>query len=204
LKKTKLIFATGNKGKLKEVQKIFADTEFEIVSLYDLGDVPEIEENGITYAENALIKAKVIFGIHKMPVIADDSGLSVEQLNGEPGVYSARYAGENCTYDDNNKKLIKELEKFDKPHLAKFICSAVFYDGKNIITSLGEFHGEIISEFKGEHGFGYDPIFVPKNSKRTLAEYSSQEKNKVSHRAIAFEKLKAKLLQFNLDKKYFF
>lgn len=198
MKKTKLIFATGNKGKLKEVQKIFADTEFEIVSLYDLGDVPEIEENGITYAENALIKAKAIFEIHKLPVIADDSGLSVEQLNGEPGVFSARYAGENCTYDDNNKKLIKELEKFEQPHFAKFVCSAVFFNGKEIISTFGEFNGEIISEFKGEHGFGYDPIFVPQNSNRTLAEFTSEEKNKVSHRAIAFEKLKEKLLQTNI------
>lgn len=198
MKKTKLIFATGNKGKLKEVQKIFADTEFEIVSLYDLGDVPEIEENGITYAENALIKAKAIFEIHKLPVIADDSGLSVEQLNGEPGVFSARYAGENCTYDDNNRKLIKELEKFEKPHFARFVCSAVFFNGKEIISTFGEFNGEIISEFKGEHGFGYDPIFVPQNSNRTLAEFTSEEKNKVSHRAIAFEKLKEKLLQTNI------
>lgn len=198
MKKTKLIFATGNKGKLKEVQKIFADTEFEIVSLYDLGDVPEIEENGITYAENALIKAKAIFEIHKLPVIADDSGLSVEQLNGEPGVFSARYAGENCTYDDNNKKLIKELEKFEQPHFAKFVCSAVFFNGKEVISTFGEFNGEIISEFKGEHGFGYDPIFVPQNSNRTLAEFTSEEKNKVSHRAIAFEKLKEKLLQTNI------
>lgn len=198
MKKTKLIFATGNKGKLKEVQKIFADTEFEIVSLYDLGDVPEIEENGITYAENALIKAKAIFEIHKLPVIADDSGLSVEQLNGEPGVFSARYAGENCTYDDNNKKLIKELEKFEQPHFAKFVCSAVFFNGKEVISTFGEFNGEIISEIKGEHGFGYDPIFVPQNSNRTLAEFTSEEKNKVSHRAIAFEKLKEKLLQTNI------
>lgn len=198
MKKTKLIFATGNKGKLKEVQKIFADTEFEIVSLYDLGYVPEIEENGITYAENALIKAKAIFEIHKLPVIADDSGLSVEQLNGEPGVFSARYAGENCTYDDNNKKLIKELEKFEQPHFAKFVCSAVFFNGKEVISAFGEFNGEIISEFKGEHGFGYDPIFVPQNSNRTLAEFTSEEKNEVSHRAIAFEKLKEKLLQTNI------
>lgn len=186
----KLIFATGNKGKLKEVKKIFSNTDYEIVSLYDLGEVPEIIEDGDTYEANALIKAKAIYTIHKVPVIADDSGLSVEQLNGEPGVYSARYAGENCTYDDNNQKLIRELVKFEEPHKAKFVCSAVFYDGENIETAFGELHGEIVSEFKGTHGFGYDPIFIPKDSNRTLAEFSSEEKNNISHRAIAFNTLK--------------
>jgi len=186
----KLIFATGNKGKLKEVKKIFNSTDYEIISLYDLGDVPEIIEDGDTYEANALIKAKAIYDIHKLPVIADDSGLSVEQLNGEPGVYSARYAGENCTFDDNNQKLVKELAKFDKPHNAKFVCSAVHYDGANITRAFGELHGQIVSEFRGDHGFGYDPIFVPDCSNRTLAEYSSEEKNKISHRAIAFNALK--------------
>ncbi len=186
----KLIFASGNKGKLKEVKKIFEKTEYEIVSLYDLGEVPEIIEDGDTYEANAIIKAKEIYEIHKLPVIADDSGLSVEQLNGEPGVYSARYAGKNSTYDDNNKKLIKELEKFDEPHFAKFVCSAVFYDGENIKSTFGELQGIIISDFKGTHGFGYDPIFIPKDSNRTLAEFSSEEKNKISHRAIAFNALK--------------
>ncbi len=186
----KLIFATGNKGKLKEVKNIFEKTEYEIVSLYDLGEIPEIIEDGDTYEANAIIKAKAIYKIHKLPVIADDSGLSVEQLNGEPGVYSARYAGENSTYDDNNKKLIKELKKFDEPHFAKFVCSAAFYDGENIKSTFGELHGKIISEFKGTHGFGYDPIFIPKDSNRTLAEFSSEEKNKISHRAIAFNTLK--------------
>ncbi|MDA3860248.1 MAG: RdgB/HAM1 family non-canonical purine NTP pyrophosphatase [Melioribacteraceae bacterium] len=190
----KLIFATGNKGKLKEVKKIFENTDYKIISLYDLGDVPEIIEDGNTYEANSLIKAKAIYNIHKLPVIADDSGLSVEQLNGVPGVYSARYAGENCTYDDNNQKLIKELAKFDEPHNAKFVCSAVFFDGENIKKAFGELHGEIISEFKGTHGFGYDPVFVPKDSDRTLAEFSSEEKNKISHRAIAFNTLK-KLLE---------
>ena len=186
----KLIFATGNKGKLKEVKKIFSNTEYEIISLYDLGDVPEIIEDGDTYEANALIKAKAIYDIHKMPVIADDSGLSVEQLNGEPGVYSARYAGENCTYDDNNNKILEVLKPYPSPHKAKFVCSAVFYDGKNITRAFGELHGQIVSEFKGEHGFGYDPIFVPDGSSRTLAQYSSEEKNKISHRAIAFNGLK--------------
>lgn len=186
----KLIFATGNKGKIKEVRQIFQNTDYEIISLYDLGDVPEIIEDGITYEENSLIKAKAIYGLYKLPVIADDSGLSVEQLNGAPGVISARYAGENCTYEDNNKKLLKELEKFQQPHSAKFVCSAVYFDGTKHISCIGELKGNIIDEYKGTNGFGYDPIFVPLGSQKTLAEHSSYEKNKISHRAIAFNLLK--------------
>ncbi len=187
---TELIFATGNKGKLAEVQKIFDNTDFKIISLYELGDVPEIEETGTTFVENALIKAEAIFSLYGKPVIADDSGLAVEQLNGEPGVYSARYAGENCTYDDNNKKLIKVLEEYDLPHKAKFICSAIYYDGKNKITAVGELPGKIISEYRGTNGFGYDPIFLPNGFDRTLAELTTEEKNMISHRAKAFNKLK--------------
>jgi len=190
---TELIFATGNKGKLAEVQKIFENTNFKIISLYDLGDVPEIEETGSTFAENALIKAEAIFNIHKMPVIADDSGLAVEQLNGDPGIYSARYAGENCTYDDNNKKLIKVLREYDTPHKAKFVCSAIYFDGANKITAVGELPGEIISEYRGTNGFGYDPIFLPDGFDKTLAELTTEEKNKISHRAKAFNKLRTQI-----------
>lgn len=190
---TELIFATGNKGKLAEVQKIFENTNFKIISLYDLADVPDIEETGSTFAENALIKAEAIFNIHKMPVIADDSGLAVEQLNGEPGIYSARYAGENCTYDDNNKKLIKVLREYDTPHKAKFVCSAIYFDGANIITAVGELPGEIISEYRGTNGFGYDPIFLPDDFDKTLAELTLEEKNSISHRAKAFNKLRTQI-----------
>jgi XTP/dITP diphosphohydrolase len=210
----KLIFATGNKGKLKEVKKIFENTDYKIISLYDLGDVPEIIEDGNTYEANSLIKAKAIYNIHKLPVIADDSGLSVEQLNGEPGVYSVRYAGENCTYDDNNQKLIKELAKFDEPHNAKFVCSAVFFDGENIkkafsmnipmvmgTTGWYEHIPKLKNEcLKKNQAFLYATNFsigvnmFPKDSDRTLAEFSSEEKNKISHRAIAFNTLK-KLLE---------
>lgn len=191
---TELIFATGNKGKLAEVEKIFENSHFKIISLYDLGDVPEIEETGSTFEENALIKAEAIYNLHKMPVVADDSGLSVEQLNGEPGVYSARYAGANCTYDDNNRKLTESLLQYSTPHKAKFVCCAIFYDGKNKITAVGELHGEMISEFRGSNGFGYDPIFLPDGYERTLAELTIKEKNLISHRAKAFNKLK-ELLQ---------
>lgn len=189
----KLIFASGNKGKVNEVKKIFADSDFEILSLFDLGDVPEIDETEDTFEGNALLKAKTIYDIHKIPTIADDSGLSVEQLDGAPGVISARYAGENCTFADNNHKLIKELKSYPEPHKAKFVSCAVYYDGTSHTTVFGEFTGRIIDEFRGTNGFGYDPIFIPDGFDKTLAEMTLDEKNKISHRAQSFNKLKQEL-----------
>ncbi|MFA8342227.1 MAG: RdgB/HAM1 family non-canonical purine NTP pyrophosphatase [Rhodothermaceae bacterium] len=189
----KVIFATGNNGKAIEVKKLFENTEYEIVSLKDIGDNTEIIEDADTFEGNALIKAKVIYEKYKTPVIADDSGLMVEQLNNEPGVFSARYAGENCTYDDNNNKLLSELKNFPEPHPAKFVCAAVYYDGNTTHSLFGEFKGEIVMEKRGEKGFGYDPVFKPEGYEVTLAEMDLEEKNKISHRAIAFEKLKEKM-----------
>jgi len=186
----KIIFATGNNGKVIEVKKLFENTNYEIISLKDIGDNTEIVEDTDTFEGNALIKAKTVYKEYKIPVIADDSGLMVKQLNGDPGVFSARYAGENCTYEDNNNKLLAELKNLPEPHLAKFVCAAVYYDGKNTHSVFGEFNGEIIKEKKGDKGFGYDPVFRPQGFDLTLAEMDVEEKNKISHRAIAFEKLK--------------
>lgn len=186
----KLIFASGNKGKVKEVKSIFSNSNFEIISLEELEDVPEIIEDGDTFEANARIKAKVIFDKFNKPTIADDSGLAVEQLNGDPGVYSARYAGEGCTYDDNNRKLLKELSGFPEPHKAKFICCAVYYDGNKYLSAMGEVNGTIIKDLRGDHGFGYDPVFLPDGYNKTLAELLLDEKNKLSHRSKAFNKLK--------------
>jgi XTP/dITP diphosphohydrolase len=188
-----LIFATNNNGKLKEVKNIFHDTKFNILSLADIGFKEDIEETATTFEGNAFIKADTIFEKYSIPVIADDSGLIVEQLNGEPGVYSARYAGNNVTYTDNNNKILKNLEYFPQPHLAKFLCCAVFVNGKKRFSVIGELPGQIINEFKGEHGFGYDPIFIPKGFEVTLAEMKLELKNKISHRAIAFQKLREEL-----------
>lgn len=190
----KIIFATQNKGKAKEVKAIFAKTKFEIISLYDIGNKIDVEETGTTFQENAFLKAKTIYNIYKEPVIADDSGLAVEQIEGRPGVYSARYAGEKCTYEDNNLKLIAELYNLPEPHNAKFISYAVFYDGKNEIEAVGELPGQIINEQRGTNGFGYDPIFIPEGYNQTVAEIEFEEKNKISHRANAFNSLKEKLL----------
>jgi len=192
----KIVLATGNKGKLYEIRNIFCNTNFEIISLSDLGFTDDIKETENTFEGNAFIKADVIFKKFNIPVIADDSGLLVEQLNDEPGVYSARYAGENATYDDNNKKLLTELEGLPNPHLAKFVCCAVFVNGRNRLSVMSELRGEIVKIFTGANGFGYDPIFKPKNYSITLAEMSLEEKNRISHRAKAFNKLKEEIIKF--------
>ncbi|NOX19073.1 MAG: RdgB/HAM1 family non-canonical purine NTP pyrophosphatase [Chlorobi bacterium] len=189
----KIIFASGNKGKIVEVRKLLSDLGIEIIALPDLEDAPEIIEDADTFEGNAKIKAKVVFDKYKLPVIADDSGLSVEQLGGAPGIYSARFAGEGCTYEDNNRKLLEELKNYPEPHRAKFICHAVFYDGKDFVNSVGELKGEIVHEYRGIRGFGYDPIFRPEGYDRNLAELTLEEKNKISHRGKAFRGLKEKL-----------
>lgn len=191
----KIIFATSNEGKSKEVKHLFEKTDFAIISLNDLGDKTEIIEDKNTFEGNAKKKAETIYDVYKIPVIADDSGLVVEQLDGKPGVHSARYAGENCTYDDNNKKLLDELKDYSQPHKAKFHCTAVYYDGREFIITEGKCEGEIIRIFRGTKGFGYDPIFLPVGYDKTLAELDISEKNKLSHRAEAFNKLKKKLVE---------
>lgn len=191
----KLIFASQNLGKVKEVKAIFNNSHFEIISLYDLGNKIDIEETGLTFSENAWLKAKAVYDIYKEPTVADDSGLMIEQLDGRPGVISARYAGENCSFEDNNLKVIKELSEFPEPHKAKFVSTAVYYDGKNRIESVGELHGIIIKEERGTNGFGYDPIFIPDGYDRTLGELELDFKNQISHRAKSFEDLKKILLE---------
>lgn len=190
----KVILATNNKGKLQEIRNLFSESGYDIISLEEIGFKEEIEETGSTFEENAFIKADTVFKKFNIPVIADDSGLAVAQLDDKPGVFSARYAGENATYADNNKKLLKELEEFPQPHKARFLCCAVFVDKTSKIAVNGELKGEIIKEFKGENGFGYDPIFKPKGFNQTLAEMGLEVKNKISHRAKAFNNLKKELL----------
>ncbi|MCL5030570.1 MAG: RdgB/HAM1 family non-canonical purine NTP pyrophosphatase [Bacteroidetes bacterium] len=185
----KIIFATQNKGKIKEVSHLLSSSGIQLISLLDFDDVPNIIENGKTFEENAKIKAKIIFDKYKIPTMSDDSGLSVDQLDGSPGVFSARYAGENATDEENNDKLLCDLKGFPEPHLAKFICSAVYYNGINFITSNGEVKGKLISSPRGKNGFGYDPLFIPNGYNVTSAELDMNEKNKISHRAIAFKKL---------------
>jgi XTP/dITP diphosphohydrolase len=185
-----VIFASRNKGKIEEVSEILKDANIKLYSLLGMDDSLKIIESGTTFEENAKIKALEVYNAFRIPAIGDDSGLAVEQLNGRPGVYSSRYAGEMATDEENNQKLLMELQNYPEPHFAKFICSAVYYDGKNFVKAYGELKGRIINSPHGENGFGYDPLFLPEGYSKTTAEISLEEKNKISHRSIAFKKLK--------------
>lgn len=190
----KIIIATKNKGKLNDIKEIFKDQDLEILSFLDFDKSPDVEETGKTFEENAKLKAKACFDKYGIPSIGDDSGLVVEQLNGEPGIYSARYAGENANDFLNNEKLIKEIQKFSEPHRAKFVCVASYYNGEKFISAYGEVNGRIITEPRGSNGFGYDPLFIPNGYDKTFGEFSLEEKNKISHRSMAFKKLYKKLV----------
>jgi XTP/dITP diphosphohydrolase len=191
----KIIFASKNEGKVKEVRHILDGINAKILSLNDVGFAEEIHETGDTFEENAKIKAEEIYKRFKMPTIADDSGIIAQQLGNEPGIYSARYAGANATDEDNNRKLLQRLSSFPEPHKGKFVCAAVYYFGADFIVAMGEIAGRIIKEPRGINGFGYDPLFLPDGYDKTTAELSSEIKNKISHRFRAFNQLKKHLLE---------
>jgi XTP/dITP diphosphohydrolase len=195
MKPKRILIATTNKGKMDDIREIFKDLNFEILSFLDFDNYPKVIEDGDTFEANAIKKAKAAYDFFKIPVFADDSGLSVSQLNGAPGVISARYAGENAADEQNNNKLISELEKFQEPHLAKYICIAVYYDGNNFKIVDGDCEGRIIKQGRGTNGFGYDPYFIPNGYELTMGELSLQEKNMISHRLKAFDQLKEVLLK---------
>jgi XTP/dITP diphosphohydrolase len=186
----KIIFASKNEGKVREVRHILEGVNAEILSLNDVGFTDEIHESGKTFEENAKIKAEIIYNTFKLSTIADDSGIVAMQLGNEPGVYSARYAGENATDEDNNNKLLERLKSFPEPHKGKFICAAVYYFGADFIVAMGEIVGTIIKEPRGTNGFGYDPLFLPDGYDKTTAELPPEIKNKISHRYKAFNQLK--------------
>ena len=191
----KLIVATGNEGKMKEIRMILADSGIEAVSLKEAGIEIEIEENGTTFEENALIKAKAVAGLSGLAAMADDSGLEVDYLNGDPGIYSARYMGEETPYSIKNAAIIERLAGVpDEKRTARFVCAiaAVFPDGQELVT-LGEIQGRIDYEEKGKNGFGYDPIFYVPEFGKTTAELTDEEKNSISHRGRALRKMKEKL-----------
>jgi len=190
-----IIFASKNEGKVKEVRHILYGTNAEIISLNDVGFKDEINETADTFEENAKIKAEIIYNTFKLPTIADDSGIIALQLGNEPGVYSARYAGENATDKENNTKLLERLKSFPEPHRAKFVCAAVYYFGADFIVAMGEIVGSIIKQPRGINGFGYDPLFLPDGYDKTTAELPPEIKNKISHRFRAFNQLKKYLLE---------
>ena len=183
MKIEKMIFATGNEGKMREVRMILGDLGAEILSLKEAGIQAEAEENGTTFEENAVIKAKEIMEKTGALVLADDSGLEVDALNGEPGIYSARYMGHETSYHIKNKNLIERLEgKTGEERSARFVCAiaACFPDGR-VLTTRGTMEGQIGYEEKGENGFGYDPIFYLPEYQCYSGELPLEEKNKLSH-----------------------
>lgn len=182
----KLIFATNNLHKLSEIRE--AVSNFDLVGLKESGINEEIPETGDTLKENARQKARFIFDKYGENCFADDTGLEVDFLNGEPGVYSARYAGEDCSFEDNNKKLLGALGN-EINRAASFrtvICLII--DGKESYFE-GVCEGEILKSYQGQEGFGYDPIFKPKGYKESFAQMSTDEKNRISHRGLAVNKL---------------
>jgi XTP/dITP diphosphohydrolase len=189
----KVILASNNQHKLEEIFDILKDFNYELVSMKDAGLDIEIEENGATFEANSLIKAKAVQDLTGCITIADDSGLMVDALDGAPGVYSARYAGEPSNTENNNQKLLKELKDKDS-RVAKFVSviTMLFEDGQTLVAR-GEAKGTIGFEYKGKTGFGYDPLFIDEKSGLTFAELGSEEKNKISHRAKALEILKEML-----------
>lgn len=193
----RIIFATGNEGKMREIREILRDMDVEILSMKEAGIETEIEENGSTFEENARIKAEAIAAAAPPDtvVMADDSGLEIDHLNKEPGIYSARYLGEDTPYSVKNKNLIDRLEGVpDNKRTARFVCAiaAVLPDGEAVVTR-GVIEGRIDHEEKGSNGFGYDPIFYVPEFRCTTAQLSTEEKNRVSHRARALEAMKTEL-----------
>lgn len=187
----KVLAATGNKGKIREFSEILTPLGFEVVSPKDIGIDIDPEETGVTFAENALIKATAFMQVSKMPVIADDSGLAVDFLNGAPGIYSARYA--EGSDKDRYEKLLKNMAGAND-RTARFISAValVFPDGK-IVQAEGSCEGEIAFSPAGENGFGYDPVFYIEDFNKTVAEMSADEKNSISHRGKALRLLSEKL-----------
>ena len=189
-----ILLATTNKGKLKDVKEILKDLDLEILCFLDFEDYPDVEETGKSFFENAELKVKAAFEKFGIPSIGDDSGLESFQLNGEPGIYSARYAGSDNDDEKNNCKLITKLSDYPEPHKGRFVCAAVYYDGNKFESAIGEIRGDIIKSPKGNNGFGYDPLFIPNGYDKTMAELSHEEKNKISHRLNAFKELKRFLI----------
>jgi len=180
----KLVIATRNPHKLEEIHAIFDFQGLEVCSAFDFPDIPDVVEDGDTLEANAIKKAMELCRATGLPALADDSGLEVAALNGEPGVYSARWSGEGCTYHDNNLKLLRELA--GKNRRAQFrTVIALALPGEEPLTVEGSVKGTIIEELRGKQGFGYDPLFMPDGYNQTFAELPAEVKNKISHRANA-------------------
>ena len=186
----KVVIATHNKDKLKELKKGLSSLSIDLLDLSSFPEIGEIVEDGDTLKENALIKAKAVYDLTGIPAIADDTGLEVDALGGKPGVYTARFAGENCSYMDNVNKMLEVMKKIKKSERgAIFKTVMAFYDGKRELFSEGVVKGIIAEEKKGLGGFGYDPIFYVVEEGKTFAEMTIEKKNIISHRGRAIKNL---------------
>ena len=196
--KRKVIFATGNANKMREIREILGEEDFEILSMKEAGIDIDIVEDGATFEENSLIKSRAIAAVAKDAIVlADDSGLEIDALNKEPGIYSARYMGEDTSYDIKNANLIERLEGVEKEdRSARFVCavSAVFPDGTDAVVR-GTIEGYIGWEPMGENGFGYDPIFYLWDKDVSTASISPEEKNAISHRGQALRMIKEEIIK---------
>ncbi len=183
----KIVFASNNAHKLEEVRSKLS-SYFQVKSLKEIGCNDNIPETANTFVGNAELKTLWVLEKYGYDCFADDSGIEIEALDNRPGVFSARYAGEDCSFDDNNKKVLAELEGVSNRN-AKFSTTICLKLNGETHFFVGEIEGEIVSEYVGDKGFGYDPIFVPKGYDRSFAQMTLDEKNKISHRALAIEKM---------------
>lgn len=186
-----VIIATKNRGKAKEFEKLFLPKGLTVKTLLDYPELEDVEETGTTFEENAVLKAETIAKVLGARVISDDSGLEVDALDGRPGVYSARYAGIEKNDEANIDKLLDELQNVpDSDRTARFCCAlAMAEPGRETLTVFGTCEGRILSKRRGTNGFGYDPVFFVESEAKAMAELSSEEKNKISHRAMAIKQL---------------
>ena len=190
----KLMIASNNEHKIREIKAIVGGYFDEVLSQREAGVTLDVEENGSTFAENALLKAQALFDVTGCAALADDSGLMVDALDGEPGVYSARYAGQHGDDAANNSLLIEKLRDVPAPRTAHFVSAiALVRPGKLPMLAKGLCDGQILFEPRGNNGFGYDPYFLPDGMSKTFAELSGEIKNAMSHRAFALQKLKKML-----------
>ena len=198
----KIVIATRNRHKAVELQTLLRGAEYDAVRLDEIdpdGKIPEVEETGTTFKENALLKAHAIAKATGLPSVADDTGLEVDALGGAPGIFSARYAGENCTYEDNVKKLLRELSDVaDDRRTARFKTVAVYVHKETELSAERVVEGVITEKEEGVGGFGYDPVFSVLDMKKTYAQLADEEKNRVSHRGKAIRSLIEKLRENGL------
>lgn len=197
----RFILASNNRKKLSELKAILAEMDIQLVSQSGAGLSLEPEETGTSFEENAIIKAKAACNALQEPAIADDSGLAVDALGGEPGIYSARYGGGNCQNDsDRTAFLLKNMEGKNDRSAVFICCIACAFPNGDIITAMGVCKGTILCEPRGDGGFGYDPVFEPEGMGETLAELTADIKNAVSHRGAAIRNFKEKLRVYYADK----